>query len=158
MTHKIDIRFSRLFPWHFLFLAGIFLVIGLALMIQKPVISLLLVTGSLFVLSGYSGTEIDKAAKTYKEYNSFFFFIKSGKKVRYTDIEKLLITRSKVTRRMYSRANHAAVFSNTEFNAYIKFQDGTKIQLLNTRKKEKLVSALKKIAGFLNVAIDDHAS
>lgn len=157
MTHKIDIRFSRLFPWHFLFLAGIVLIIGMGLIVQKPILSILLVTGSVFVLSGYSGTEIDKAAKTYKEYNSFFFFIKNGKKIQYTAIEKLFITRSKVTQRMYSRTNHAGVFSNIEFNGYIKFQDGTKIQLLNTRKKEKLVSALKKISNFLNVTIEDHA-
>lgn len=74
----------------------------------------------------------------------------------YTGIEKLFITRSKVSQKMYSRTSQSSTFTNIEFNAYIKFADGLKIQLLNNAKKEKVVSSLKKIAAFLQVNMEDH--
>ena len=153
---KIDIRFSRLFPWHFMFLAVVVFIIALGLIIKEPIIAIGLMLTAGFVLTGYSGTEINRGKKTYKEYNSFFFFIKSGKEMTYTGIEKLFITRSKVSQKMYSRTSQSSTFTNIEFNAYIKFEDGLKIQLLNNAKKEKVVSSLKKIAAFLQVNMEDH--
>jgi hypothetical protein len=158
--HKnvIDIKFGPLFPWPFQFLAGILLIIGLAILLEKTILSIIMILGSGFVLSGYSGTEIDKTEKAYREYNAFLF-IKIGKKIKYIGIEKIFINTSKVKQQLYTaHTSHSSVFTNTEFNGYVKFEDGTKIQLLSNPKKEKLVSELQKIAEFLNVQVEDNIS
>lgn len=156
-TDKIDIKFSRLFPWHFIFLAVVVFIIGIALILEKTILSVCLMIASVFILTAYSGTEINIADKTYKEYNSFFLFIKSGKRMKYSGIEKLFINRSKVTQRMYSRTSHSSTFWNTEYNGYVKFDDGIKIQLLNKRRKKDVVAAIRKISAFIHVEVEDHA-
>ncbi len=156
-TDKIDIKFSRLFPWHFLFLALVVFIIGVAIVAEKTILSICLMIASVFILTAYSGTEINTADKTYTEYNSFFLFIKSGKRMKYGGIEKLFINRSKVTQRMYSRTNQSSIFSHNEYNGYVKFDDGIKIQLLNKRRKKDLVAAIRKISAFIHVEVEDLA-
>jgi hypothetical protein len=58
---------------------------------------------------------------------------------------------------MYSaRTTQSSTFSNTEYNAYIKFDNEEKIQLLNKRNKETLVRELKKVSTFLKVPVTDN--
>jgi hypothetical protein len=154
---KIDIKFKALFPWQFLFLAGVIFIAALAFISQEVVISLLLIAGSIFVLTSFNGTEIDTANRYYREYTAFFYFLRTGKKIKYTRIEKLYINRAKVTQRMYSaRTTQSSTFSNTEYNAYVKFDNEEKIQLLNKRNKETLVRELQKVSTFLKVPITDN--
>lgn len=156
--HKntIDIKFGTLFPWPFQLLAGILLLIGLSIILEKPILSVLLILGSGFVLSGYAGTDVDKTKNLYREYNSFFL-IKYGKKIKYTGIEKIFINRSKVKQQLYTaHTSHSSIFTNTEFNAYLKFENGTKIHLLTKRKKENLKRDLKKISAFLEIPVEDN--
>jgi hypothetical protein len=157
MTPKIDLKFKALFPWHFIFLAVVIFIAALAFMSQQVIVSLCLMAGSVFMLTAYSGTEIDTVNKVYREYTSFFYFFKNGKKIKYSGIEKLYINRANVTQRMYSaRTTQSSTFSNTEYNAYVKFDNGEKIQLLTKRNKETLLQELQKVAKSLNVPIQDN--
>jgi membrane-bound ClpP family serine protease len=154
--NKIDIKYGRLFPWQFLFIGGIVLVIGLALLVENTLASIVLISVGGFILSGSEGTEIDKAAKWYREYNAFFF-IKSGRNVVYSGIEKIFINTSKSKQKMYTaHTTHGSVYENVDFNGFLKFNDGTKIQLLRKRKKADLLKGLQKIASFLEVQIEDN--
>ena len=154
---KIDIKFKSLFPWQFLFLAGVIFFAALAFLSEGVLISLVLIAGSMFVLTSFNGTEIDTANKYYREYTALFYFLRSGKKIKYMRIEKLYINRSKVAQRMYSaRTTQSSTFSNTEYNAYVKFDNDQKIQLLNKRNKETLVRELEKVSAFLKVPITDN--
>ncbi len=154
--NAIDIKFGSLFPWPFQLLAGILLVIGLSIVLEKPILSALLILGSGFVLSGYTGTDVDKTKNLYREYNAFFL-IKHGKKIKYTGLEKIFINSSKVKQRLYTaHTTHSSTFTNTEFNAYLKFEDGTKIHLLTMRKKENLKRDLKRISTFLEIPVEDN--
>jgi hypothetical protein len=156
---KIDIKFKPLFPWHFLFLAGVIFIAALAFISQEALTSLFLIAGCLFVFTSFNGIEIDTVNKYYREYTAFFYFLRSGKKVKYLHIEKLYINRAKVTQRMYSaRTTQSSTFSNTEYNAYIKFDNEEKIQLLNKRNKETLVRELQKVSDFLKVPVTDNTA
>jgi hypothetical protein len=85
-----------------------------------------------------------------------FFFIKSGKEIKYNGIEKIFINSTKVKQQMHTaHTNHSSIFTNLEFNGYLKLDNGEKLHLLTKRKKEKLLHELKKIALFLDVQIDD---
>ena len=155
VPNKIDIKTGTLFPWTFQLIAGIVFLIGLSIIVDRTVLSLCLIAASVFVFSGYSGIEIDKEKNSYREYMSFFL-IKSGKKIKYNGIEKIFINSTKVKQQMHTaHTNHSSIFTNVEFNGYLKLENGQKIHLLTKRKKEKLVHELKKIALFLDVQIDD---
>lgn len=156
---KIDIRSGSLFPWHFQLIAILILIAGIILLIQKPLVGCILVIASGFMLSASSGTEIDKAKNSYREYMSFYFILKNGRWRKFTGAEKLFINSSSKSSRMYTaHTNHSSVYSTKEYNAYLKLVDGTKIHLLSSRKKDKLVATLNKAARFLNVPLQDNTA
>lgn len=127
------------------------------MLFEKPIIGLVLVLLPGFILSAATGTEIDKARNTYREYTSFYFLMKSGKWKKFSGAEKIFINTAKKSTTMYSaRANHASTFVNVEFNGYLKLNDGTKIYLLSSRKKEKLTATLNKAASFLQIPLQDN--
>ena len=155
-SNKIDIRYGSLFPWPFQLIAVIVLIAGLSLIIDRTLVSICLILGSGLILSASEGTEIDRAEKTYRDYKSFFF-LKSGSKVPYSGIEKIFINTSKSKQTMHTaHTNKSSIFENIEFNGFLKFDDGTKIQLLQKRKKGDLINALNSISKFLNVPVEDN--
>lgn len=156
MSDRIDVKFGSLFPWPFRFIAVIFLLVGLSLILEKTflAIGLMLVGG--FILSGAEGTEINRAEKSYVDYKSFFF-VKSGDKKKYSGIEKIFVSTSKTKQHLYTaHTNHSSTYEHLEFNGFLKFHDGEKIQLLRKRKKSDLIKELDKISAFLNVPIEDN--
>ncbi len=123
----------------------------------KPVVGLMLIVAGGFILTAASGTDIDTSKNIYREYTSFYFILKSGKWKKYNGAEKLFINSSKKSTQMYTaHTNQSSVFTNLEFNGYLKLNDGTKIHLLTSGKKEKLVATLKKAASFLHVPLQDN--
>jgi hypothetical protein len=109
-----------------------------------------------FILSGSEGTEINRAEKSYLDYKSFFF-IKSGNKKKYGDIEKIFVSTSKMKQQLYTaHTNHSSTFENLEFNGFLKFSNGEKVQLLRKRKKSDLIKELKRVGTFLNVPVEDN--
>jgi hypothetical protein len=156
MRDKIDVKFGSLFPWPFRFIALVVLLVGLSLILERTflAIGLMLVGG--FILSGAEGTEINRKEKTYVDYKSFFF-LKSGEKKKYSGVEKIFVSTSKMQQLLYNvHASHPSTYEHLEFNGFLKFQGGEKIQLLRKRRKSDLMKGLEKVAGFLNVPIEDN--
>lgn len=158
MKHqKIDIRNGTLFPWHFQFIAALILLAGLALILEKPVMGSVLIFAAGFILSAADGTEINLASNRYREYTSFYFFIRGGKWKKYPGAEKIYINSAKSATQAHSAfTNRSAVFENLEYNAYLKLNTGDKIHLINSRKKEKLTTTLRKVASSLNCPLQDN--
>jgi hypothetical protein len=154
---KIDIRSGSLFPWHFQLLAILILIAGVMLLIEKPAVGIVLIAAGGFILSAASGTEIDTVKNRYREYMSFYFILKNGKWRKFSGAEKIFINNTRKSTTMYSaRANHSSTFVNEEFNGYLKLNDGTKVLLLSSRKKEKLTTTLNKAASFLQIPLQDN--
>jgi hypothetical protein len=156
MSNKIDVKFGSLFPWPFRFIAVVVLLAGLSLILEKTFLSIgfMLIGG--FILSGAEGTVINRSERTYVDYKSFFF-IKSGEKKKYSGIEKIFVSTSKTKQHFYTaHTNHSSTYEHLEFNGFLKFHDGEKIQLLRKRKKSDLIKGLEKVAAFLNVPIEDN--
>ena len=65
MNDTIDVRFGSLFPWPFRFVAALMIVAGLVLIVEKSFLSIALISIGGFILSGYEGTEINKAKKKF---------------------------------------------------------------------------------------------
>lgn len=154
--NTIDIKFGQLFPWQFQLLGGILLFVALTLLLEKTVLGVFLMSIGMLILSASEGTEVNKKDKTYREYKSFFF-LKTGEWEKYVDIEKIFVNSFHTTQKMRTAyMNQSSTFKNVEFNGYLKFVDGTKIQLLRTRKKTALVKSLQGIAQFLQAPLEDN--
>ena len=155
-NNKLNIRYGSLFPWYFQLL-GIVVGIGaLASLITNPILGAVLLLISLFILTGYNGTIIDKENCTYREYNSFLF-IKSGSIEKYDHAVKLYINQSNVSQKIYTAHTlNSRTFRNVEYNAYVMFDTGAKTQLLNHKNKETLTDRLKGISQFLDLEIIDN--
>ena len=158
MVKKIDIRYGSLFPWPFHFIAGIVLIIAASLIIERTIVALAFIILCGLVLTTSEGTEIDLKEKTFREYKSFFF-IKTGTKEQYSGMEKIFINASKSRQQMYTaHTTKSSIYENIEYNAFLKFDDGTKVQLLQRRKKADLMKRVKKIASELDVLVDDQTA
>jgi len=154
--NKIDIKYGSLFPWPFQLIAVLVFIAAVSLVTEKPALSILFMIAGVFIISGYEGTEIDIAAKTYKEYKSFFL-IKTGNSVSYSGIEKIFINTSKTRQQLYTaHTTKSSIYENIEFNGFLKFDDGEKIQLLTRRNKKELIKALEKISALLQVSLEDN--
>jgi hypothetical protein len=158
MSSKVDIRFGNLFPWGFHVVAGLAAIVALGLIASKPFPSLAILVMSMGVLTAREGTEIDPAAKKYREYTAFFF-VKSGEWLPYGSMEKVFINRNRVKQRVYTaRTNHSAEFTYDEFSAFLKFDDGEKVQLMKHRSKEALMRRVAEVAKQLVVTVVDNTS
>ena len=156
--HKktVDIKYASLFPWPFRFIALLILISGATLITEKTILAIILMIVAVLVLSGYEGTEIDVAAKTYREYTSFFF-MKTGSMLNYSGIEKIFINTTKTKERFYTaHTTKSSIYENVEFNGILKFEDGTKVHLLQKRKKAELMKALSKISAELKIPVEDN--
>src|SRR5688572_8876294 len=156
MNDKIDVKFGSLFHLPFRLIAIVFFLVGLSLILEKTFLSIGLMLVGGFILSASEGTEFNKAEKSYMDYKSFFF-MKSGDKKKYSGIEKIFVSTSKMQQKLYMvHTNHSSIYDTLEFNGFLKFSNGEKVQLLRKRKKSDLIKELKRIAAFLNVPVEDN--
>lgn len=154
----IDIRYGSLFPWPFHFIAGIVLVIAATLVLEKTIAAIAFMILSGLVLTASEGTEINLSGKTFLEYKSFFF-MKSGTSEKYSGIEKIFINTSKSKQRFYTaHTTKSSIYENIEYNAFLKFDDGTKVHLLQKRRKDVLLKRVKDIAVALGVQVEDNSA
>lgn len=154
--HPVDIKAGFLFPWYF-HLVGVFL-LGLAVSMLPGswIISTLLIIISLFIFTGRSGIEFYTSEYSYRPYYSFLF-IKTGKKIKYHKIEKLYINASRVSQKVYTAHTlNSATFKSRQYDAYVKFDDGTKVFLLSSKNIDRLKSELKELAVKCNIDIRDN--
>jgi hypothetical protein len=155
LKKRIDIRYGSLFPWPFQFIAGIVLIIAATLIVERTIAAIAFMLLSGLVITASEGTEIDLFNKTFLEYKSFFF-IKSGTKENYSGMEKIFINTSKTKQQLYTaHTTKSSIYENIEYNAFLKFDDGTKVHLLQKRKKAHLMKRVDKFAAELDVPVED---
>lgn len=155
--HKqpLDIKSGRLFPFHFLILGGVFFLAGVALFPSQVMLPLIFITLGSIILTAYSGTEINTSAGTYREYTSILF-IKKGKHKKFASIEKIFINAGKTSQKMYTaHTASSATFTTLEYNAYLKFTDGSKVFLQSDKNKNRLLNKINEAAKNLDTLVVD---
>ena len=121
-------------------------------------LSVILGLVGLVILTTHSGTEIDPATKTFREYHSMLFF-RRGEKEKYDGVENIFINSSKVSQTVHpAHTLDSATFNHVEYNAYLKFSDGKKIFLMSKKDKDVLIGQLQPIANRLETELVDHTS
>lgn len=150
----IDIK-AESFPWQMRVLGALLLLPALGVIGIYWWLTVLLIVLGVFLLTGYSGTEVDVSARTFREYNSYLF-IRTGEKRKYDRIERIFINRAKVTQKMYTaHTNSSSTFQHIVYNAYLKVDD-EKIFLVRRKNKDKLVALLNPVAAALKTELVDH--
>jgi hypothetical protein len=151
----IDIK-AESFPWHIKLMGALLLIGALALITSYWWVSILLTLAGLTALTGHSGTEINLANKTFREYNSFLL-VRTGSKEKYDQIESVFINEKEVSTHT-SHPSRLYFFRVTVYNAYLKFMDGRKIFLTSRSDKAKLLKLLHPVVTALSVELADNTA
>lgn len=150
----IDIK-AESFPWQVKLMGALLLFVALMVMTSHWWLSIIFVVLGVFLLTGYSGTEVDVSAKTFREYNSYLF-VRTGERRKYDRIERIFVNKAKVTQKMYTaHTNNSAVFQDIVYNAYMKVDD-EKIFLTRRKNKDKLIRLLNPVVAGLGTQLIDN--
>ena len=154
----VNIPTGSLFQLHFQFMAVVVMFVGFVLIKTYLLVSICLFAVGVFILSGRSGIQIDTTNKLYREYLSFYF-MKWGAFNSFEHIQKIFINSTRVTRTMYApRSNHSASFTDRKYNAFLKFDDGTKLLIVSKGNKDRLLRNVKLINAQLKTNIVDQTT
>lgn len=153
----IDIKAGSLLPFQFLVFGGIMLTAGMMSLHHQMILSVILIMISAAMLTAYEGTEIMPHSKTYREYTSILFF-KRGAWKKYDGVEKIFINSGKVSQKIYTAHTlNSGTFTDVKYNAYLKFTDGTKVLLLKSKNKSRLLAKVTDTAAGLNTIVVDNS-
>lgn len=151
----LDFKSDKLFPWQFQLIGIVFFIGGLGAFALAPYVTPILVILGLLIFTAHRGIEFDAIKNTYRVYNSFLF-VKTGKTLDYEKAEKIYINLSKVSQKIYSRANLGTTFNNLEYDAYLMFNNSEKIFLLSGKNKKQVLKRLEGISSFFQLDISDN--
>ena len=133
----------------------VFIIVGIISLIYKLLLSPILLFVGAFILTGFRGVDLNGREKVYREYNSFLF-LKFGKWVKYGQAEKIYINSGSASQKIYTRMTSGITVKSEEFNAYLKFDNGSKIYLASRKDKNRLIKRLKKLTDFFGIEIQDN--
>lgn len=144
------------FPQALIFSTPLFFICGVCLVINTyplwGVVIFLLVT---IILTTSYITEIDLRKKAYKDYLFFFGFDLQTEIRRFNKIDKIVIT--------MGRHEHVGRFPGAEpymvnwhqFTATILYDKDAALELATKKSKKELIKAIKDMATFLQVDVED---
>jgi hypothetical protein len=156
MREKIINIKAESFPWQAKFVGVLLLIGALNLITNYWWLSIILAVVGLTLLTGHSGTQIDFANKTFREYNSYLF-IRRGVSKKYNQVESVFINKAKVSQQMYTaHTSSSSTFHSVVFNAYLEFDDGIKLFLTSRKDKAKLINFLNPLVSALSVDLLDN--
>lgn len=133
----------------------VFMMVGILSVIYKLLWSPILLLVGAFILTGFRGVDFNGREKVYREYNSFLF-LKFGKWVKYDQAEKIYINSGSTSQKIYTQVTDGITVKSKEFNAYLKFDNGSKIYLASKKDKNRLIKRLKKLTDFFTLEIQDN--
>ena len=155
-TSKIIFRSGNLFPFQFHYFAILLSIFSLLLLIDYPYFSPLPLIPALIIFTGSYGLEFLPGEKKYRTYNSFLF-IKRGKWKEYKTIEKIYITSSLRSQKIYTRVTGGPTIQKEYYNAFIKFNEEEKVFLQSKKSKNSLVDEMQKLTENLGLEITDQS-
>ena len=152
---KIIFRSGKLFPFQFQYFGILLFILTLLLLFLHPYYSPIPLILALIIFTGYYGLEINSVKKEYRTYNSILF-IKTGSWESFDSIEKIFITSSSQTQKVYTRVTDGPTIRKKYYNAYLKFNGGVKEFLIAKKTKNSLIKKLRRLSDQLSLEITDN--
>jgi len=150
----IRITSGKLFPFQFQFFAILLIIFSALLPIQNPYLVPLPLIPGLIIITGYYGVEICPKKKEYRVFNSFLL-IKTGSWTAFDSIDNIFINSSYQTQKVYLRVTEGPTIRKKLYNAFLKFNDGTKVFLKSHKSRKALIEKLQKFSDHLELEIKD---
>jgi hypothetical protein len=153
LPNAIDVKTSSYFPSTWRFVGVLFTVAGVAIATVNIYIGLVMIIGSILVVTTHYRIKIDFNAATYYEYTWIVGF-KTGERGRFDKIQYIYINKNQVSQTMASRAQSTTVMS-WEYNGYLKFSETQKIHLQSSRRKNEVVRHMQALGAQLKCEVHD---
>lgn len=136
-------------------MALVFILVGILSVIYNLLWSPILLLLGTFILTGFRGVDFNGQEKVYREYNSFLF-VKFGKWLKYNQAEKIFINAGSTSQKIYTQVTDGITVKSKDYNAYLKFDNGSKIYLASKKDKNRLIKRLQKLSDFFRLDIQDN--
>ena len=153
----VDVRFGALLPWTFHVLAGVSLLVAVALVMKFPLLAAIIAVVAILILSAGEGTQIDFAQKRYREYTSFWF-VRTGTWTPYDTIDALFVNANKMRQRIGTYQIITSEFMFTEYRLYLRINYDEKILLKKSKNRRALLRDATGIGKQLNMDVADYTA
>lgn len=158
---SIKILHDYCLPRHFRLFGVIALVFGAIFFSQHMnaaglAVSVVSVALGLLILTARYGLEIDLSEMQYKEFVRLLWW-QNGIWKPFDGVKKIFINRLKISERMVTRSGAKYDIKSMEYQAYITFSDGSKIELDSDRNKDKLLLRLQGYNARLQTDMQDNS-
>jgi hypothetical protein len=150
MKNRIDILTQHYFPYHFIVLGVVFILMGVLVSISNPLVAFgFLFFGAIFI-STHSRLVIDEKRLYFNEY-LWILGYKKGAQIPFEEIKYIFINRLGTK----SEYGFVARLSAREilYKGFIKLSNGESIFLGESTTEEKLLKKIKKIAIALDLEV-----
>lgn len=151
---KVDYRTQYYFPRNVVTLGHAMIFLGaVVLTLIHWIAGVVMIGTGLLIVSVNYGIVIDSDKKWYNDY-LFILGANLGKRTPYEAIEYLMISDTHKPEELPKKASRGHMAQHV-FSGYIKFSDQEGVHLLSSRKKQKVMHFLQKLANELNLEIRD---
>jgi len=160
LMSSIDISHDYCLPKQFRFFGVavvVFAIVFVAGHLSLPgkTISLVSVIAGLLMLTARYGLLLNAKERRYKEYVHLLSY-KKGQWLSYAGIEKIFVNKLKISEIVVSRTGARFDAKSQIFQAYLKLDDGTKVELDSDSNRERLVARLNRYNRVLQTTIQDN--
>src|SRR5690606_12079327 len=102
-------------------------------------------------------TEIDLNGKEYRDFLSFLYIPVEEEKVRFSTVDKIVITKDNHSQMLNSRSRSRQI-DWASFTGTLILDKNKTLELLTRNDKKELIKVLKEFAEFLKVDIEDQTT
>jgi hypothetical protein len=125
--------------------------------IGYPIWSGLLALVATIILTTKYVTEIDLNGKEYRDFLSFLGIPVEEEKVRFSTVDKIVITKDNHSQMLNSRSRSRQI-DWASFTGTLILDENKSLELLTRNDKKELIKVLKEFADFLKVDIEDQTT
>lgn len=153
---KFDFRTEFYFSGTARLVAGIFVPVGLLVLVAYTVPGIIMLGICLLVFTTQYRISFDLDEKSYHDY-VWILGIKNGERIDFNSIEYLFIKKNRQTQTVGSRVQ-SSTFTTDVFDTFVRFSDDHKLHLFTESNKARSLAKLSKIALKLRVDIVDYTT
>lgn len=157
MKKILSHSFGKSFPSSFVFTGYVFILVGIIIVFNNPIIGVITAMIGTFIGFTTSGIQIDLERKNYKKYDSLFGF-KRGKWESMQAYKSITLLKYKEESATLSRSNRRALTSSDIFFDICLLNENhrKKLPIKRLKNKEEAIEDLNKLSELLDFSISEY--
>jgi hypothetical protein len=150
MKSRIDVFVNHCFPFHFIAVGVVFIVVGFIILMMHPLASVLLFIIGIALTSTHYRLVVDPGQKIYKEYLWIMGF-KKGEDVSFQKIEFIYLNKLNI-KSGYGYVSRINV-NDTIYKGFIKLSDAEPVFIGESKNEQKLIKKVERISRDINIEL-----